>query len=119
MGTRKITITNGLNLTANVYATIDATSPNQKTKTYVPANTSLQLSAGVDLYGNGAVTLYTSNGQIQIAANTVVKSPTLSQSLYAPDVIRIVSVLDFNNNKIEFNNLKINLKKSLHLSLSK
>ena len=100
LGTRKITITNGFNLTANVYATIDATSPNQKTKTYVPANTSLQLSAGVDLYGNGAVTLYTSNGQIQIAANTVVKSPTLSQSLYAPDVIRIVSVLDFNNNRI-------------------
>jgi hypothetical protein len=100
LATRKITVTSGLNLTANIYATIDATAPNPKTKTYVPANTSLQLSAGVNLFGNGAVTLYTSNGQIQIAANTVVKSPTVSQSLYVPDVTRIVSVLDFNNNNI-------------------
>jgi hypothetical protein len=100
LATRKITVTSGLNLTANIYATIDATAPNPKTKTYVEANTSLQLSAGVNLFGNGAVTLYTSNGQIQIAANTVVKSPTVSQSLYVPDVIRIVSVLDFNNNNI-------------------
>ena len=100
LATRKITVTNGLNLTANVYATIDATAPNPKTKTYVDANTSLQLSAGVDLFGNGAVTLYSSNGQIQIAANTVVKSPTVSQSLYVSDVIDIVSVLDFNNTNI-------------------
>jgi hypothetical protein len=100
LATRKITVASGFNLTANIYATIDATAPNPKTKTYVDANTSLQLSAGVDLFGNGAVTLYTSNGQIQIAANTVVKSPIISQSLYVPDVIRIVSVLDFNNNNI-------------------
>jgi hypothetical protein len=98
--TRKITITNGLNLTANVYATIDATAPNPKTKTYTPANTSLQLSAGVNIFANGGVNLYASNGQIQIAANNIVRVPSVAQSLYTPDVIRIVSVLDFNNTYI-------------------
>lgn len=98
--TRKITVTNGLNLTANVYATIDATSPNEKTKTYVPANTDLQLTSGLDLFSNGAVNLFTTPGQLHVSANTVVKSPTVSQSLYVPDVIKIVSVLDFNNTNI-------------------
>jgi hypothetical protein len=100
IATRKITVTNGLNLTANVYATIDATSPNEKTKTYVPANTDLQLTSGLNLFSNGAVNLFTTPGQLHISANTVVKSPTVSQSLYVPDVIRIVSVLDFNNTNI-------------------
>jgi len=98
--TRKITITNGLNLTANVYATIDATAPNPKTKAYTPANTSLQLSAGVNIFANGGVNLYASNGQIQIAANNIVRVPSVAQSLYTPDVIRIVSILDFNNTYI-------------------
>jgi len=98
--TRKITITNGLNLTANVYATIDATAPNPKTKTYTPANTSLQLSAGVNIFANGGVNLYASNGQIQIAANNIVRVPSVAQSLYTSDVIRIVSILDFNNTYI-------------------
>ena len=98
--TRKITVTNGLNLTANVYATIDATSPNEKTKTYVPANTDLQLTSGLNLFSNGAVNLFTIPGQLHISANTVVKSPTVSQSLYVPDVIRVVSVLDFNATNI-------------------
>jgi len=98
--TRRITITNGLNLTANVYATIDATAPNPKTKTYVAANTSLQLSAGVNIFANGGVNLYASNGQIQIAANNIVRVPSVAQSLYVSDVCNIVSVLDFNNTYI-------------------
>jgi len=97
---KKITITNGSNLTANVYVTVDATAPNPKTKTYVPANTSLQLSAGDNIFSNGGVNLYSSNGQIQIAANNIVRVPSVAQSLYVPDVYSLVSVLDFNNNNI-------------------
>ena len=100
IATRRITVTNGLNLTANVYATIDSTSPNEKTKTYVQANTDLQLTSGLNLFSNGAVILFTVAGQLHVSANTVVKSPTVSQSLYVPDVIRIVSILDFNNTNI-------------------
>ena len=98
--TRKITVTNGNNLTANIYATIDVTAPNPKAKTYVAANTSLQIGGGTDIFANGGVNLFASNGQIHIAANTIIRTPDTPQFLHVPDVVGLVSVLDFNGKYI-------------------
>jgi len=95
-GTRKITVNGGGSMTANIIATIDVSNPTQKNKTYIAGNTTIQTSGGVDLFGNGAVTLYGSQGQIQIAANTIVKTPDTNQSLFTSDVVSLTSVLDFN-----------------------
>ena len=95
-GTHKITVTDGSAMVANVYVTLDSTNPNEKAKSYVQANTSLQLANGVDIFANGGIVLYSSNGTIHIAANNVVKSPTLIQSLYVADVTSIVSISDMN-----------------------
>jgi hypothetical protein len=97
---RKITITNANNMTANIIATIDVSNPTQKNKTYIAGNNTVQVIGGINLFGNGAITLYGSQGQIQIAANTIVKTPGTPQSLYTSDVINITSILDFNNNTI-------------------
>jgi hypothetical protein len=95
-GTRRITVNGGGNMTANIIATIDVSNPTQKNKTFVAGATSIQTSGGVDLFGNGAVTLYSSQGQIQIAANTIIKIPDTNQSLFTSDVTGLISVLDFN-----------------------
>jgi hypothetical protein len=97
---RKITITNANNMTANIIATIDVSNPTQKNKTYIAGNNTVQISGGIDLFANGAITLYGSQGQIQIAANTIVKTPDTPQSLYTSDVVNLISVLDFNGNAI-------------------
>jgi hypothetical protein len=97
---RKITITNANNMTANIIATIDVSNPTQKNKTYIAGNNTVQVSGGINLFGNGAITLYGSQGQIQIAANTIVKTPDTPQSLYTSDVVNLISVLDFNGNAI-------------------
>ena len=99
-GTRKITVTNGDNMVANITATIDASNPGSKNKTYVGANTTVQTSGGTSIFANNGVILYTANGQVHIMANTVVKTPGTVQSLFVPDVIELVSVLDFNNTLI-------------------
>jgi hypothetical protein len=97
---RKITITNANNMTANIIATIDVSNPTQKNKTYIAGNNTVQTSGGINLFGNGAITLYGSQGQIQIAANTIVKTPDTPQYLHTSDVVNLISVLDFNNNAI-------------------
>ena len=99
-GTRKITVTNGNNMVANITATIDASNPGSKGKTYVGANATVQTSGGTSIFANNGVLLYTANGQVHIMANTVYKTPGTVQSLFVPDVIELVSVLDFNNNQI-------------------
>jgi hypothetical protein len=100
IATRRITILNANNMTANIIATIDVSSPTQKNKTYIAGNNTVQVTGGIDLFGNGAITLYGSQGQIQIAANTIVKSPSTPQSIFTSDVVNITSVLDFNGNAI-------------------
>ena len=97
---RRITIVNANNMTANIIATIDVSNPTQKNKTYIAGNNTVQVSGGINLFGNGAITLYGSQGQIQIAANTVIKTPDTPQSLYTSDVVNLISVLDFNGNSI-------------------
>mgnify|MGYP003350097462 CR=1 FL=1 len=97
--TKKITITNANNMTANIVATIDYTlasgSP-AKTKTLVSANATVQTSGGENIFGNNTVLVYASQGQTTIANTFVVKTPDTAQSLYVSDVIEIVGVYDFN-----------------------
>jgi len=99
-GTRKITVTSGNNMVANITATIDSSNPGSKGKTYVAANATVQTSGGTSIFANNGVILYTANGQVHIMANTVYKTPGTVQSLFVPDVIELVSVLDFNNTLI-------------------
>ena len=97
--TRKLTITNANNMTANIIATIDFTlasgSP-AKTKTLVSANATVQTTGGEDIFANSAVLVYASQGQTTIANTFVVKTPDTAQSLYVSDVIEIVGVYDYN-----------------------
>jgi hypothetical protein len=99
-GTNKITVTNGGSMTANIIATIDVTSPTAKTKQLVAANSTVQTSGGTSIFANNGVITYTTQGQVHIMANTVVKTPDTVQSLFVPDVIALVQVLDFNGNQI-------------------
>jgi hypothetical protein len=99
-GTRKITVTSGNNMVANITATIDASNPGSKGKTYVSANATVQTSGGTSIFANNGVMLYTANGQTHIMANTVYKTPGTVQSLFASDVVELVSVLDYNGNQI-------------------
>jgi len=99
-GTKQITVTNGGSMAANVTAVINASNPSVKSKQYVGANPTVQTSGGTSIFANNGVILYASQGQTHIMANTVVKTPDTPQSLFVPDVIQIVSILDFNNSAI-------------------
>ena len=96
-GLRKITVTSGNNMTANIIATVDVSNPSPKTKTFVAANTTIQTSGGVDIFGNSALTIFASAGQTHISKGFVNKIPNNAQSLHVPDVIDIERILDFNN----------------------
>jgi len=97
--TRKLTITNANNMTANIIATIDFTlasgSP-AKTKTLVSANATVQTTGGENIFANSAVLVFASQGQTTIANTYVVKTPDTAQSLFVSDVIELVSVYDYN-----------------------
>jgi len=93
--TRQVTVENGNNMVANIIATIDATTPSYKTKTYVTGNTTIQTTGGIDVFSNGAVTLYASQGQVHIANTYTVKVPDSIQSLFAADVFDLVKIYDF------------------------
>lgn len=99
-GTRKLTIVNANNMTANIIATINSTNPNEKTKTYVTANTTIQTSGGVDVFSNGAVITFGTQGQTHIANTFVNKVPNIPQSLFVSDVKDLIAVLDFNGKNI-------------------
>ena len=98
--TKKLTIVNANNMTANIVATIDYTlasgSP-AKTKTLVPANATIQTSGGESINTNGVIVYANATtSQTTIQANNVVKTPGTLQSLYVSDVIELISVYDFN-----------------------
>jgi len=96
--TRKLTVADSQNMTANIIATIDFTlasgSP-AKTKNAVTANSTVQTTGGESINTNGVI-VYTSQGQTTIQANNVIKTPDDQQSLYVSDVYELVSVYDFN-----------------------
>jgi hypothetical protein len=99
--TRQLTITNSQNMVANIYATIDVTNPTYKQKTYVAANTTINTSAtSIDVFGNSAVILYPTLGQVHIANTYVVKTPNEVQNLFSSDLINLVQVLDFEGQTI-------------------
>ena len=98
--TRKLTVVDGGNMTADIIATIDVSNPTRKSKVYVSANTTIQTSGGVDVFSNAAVITYGTQGQTHIAAAYVNKIPSLSQSLFVSDVNNIVSILDFEGSAI-------------------
>lgn len=102
--TRKITVTSGNNMIANITSTIDASNPGSKSKTYVLANSTIQTTGGTSIFANNSTVLYASNGQVQIMANTVIKIPNIAQSLYVADVVSLDSVLDFNGLQISVAN---------------
>ena len=98
--TKKLTIVDANNMTANIVATIDYTlasgSP-AKTKTLVPANATIQTSGGESINTNGVIVYANATtSQTTIQANNVVKTPGTAQSLYVSDVTELISVYDFN-----------------------
>ena len=102
--TKKLTIVNANNMTANIIATINYTlasgSP-AKTKTLVPANATIQTSGGESINTNGVIVYANATtSQTTIEANNVVKTPGTEQSLYVSDVIELISVYDFNNTAV-------------------
>ena len=100
-GTKTITVTNGTGMTANIIATLDVSSlASAKTKTLVSANSTVQTSGGTSIFANNGVVTYTSQGQVHIMANTVYKTPGSVQSLFVPDVVSLIQVLDFKGNQI-------------------
>lgn len=104
-GASTITINAGLDMTANIIATIDvSTGATPKTKTYVTGASTIQESGGLDLHSNGSVQLFGSQGQFHISANSVIKSYNTPQNLYTSDVFKINKVYDFNGNDISIAN---------------
>ena len=98
----------GSSFKANVIATIDVSTSSQKNKTLVSAAQNVATSTGTtinDVFGNGAVVLFSTIGQAHISANTVVKTPGTPQQLFVSDVVRINSIFDFGNTTITTANL--------------
>ena len=98
--TRKLTIVNANNMTANIIATINFTlasgSP-AKTKTLVPANATIQTSGGESINTNGVIVYANATtSQTTIQSNNIIKTSGTAQSLYVSDVIELISVYDFN-----------------------
>ena len=100
-GTRKITISDAQNMTANIIATIDYTTSGaiEKSKTVVAANSTVQTTGGESINSNGVI-VYSSQGQTTIEANNVIKTTGTAQSLYVSDVIELVSVYDFDGSAV-------------------
>lgn len=92
----RITVVNGNNMIANIVSTIDVSTTSRKNKTYVPANTTIQITNGVDVFSNSAVISYGSNGQCHILSDFVNKTSDVSQSLFVSDVTDVIQILDFN-----------------------
>ena len=86
----QLTVTNTNGMTANIIATINVTGANRKLKTYKSTNTDIQIfgiaPGGINLFANNSTYLFPHQGQIQIAANTIVKTPDTPQSLFTSDV---------------------------------
>ena len=102
--TKKITVTGGLNMVANIIATIDVTNPNEKTKTYIAANTQFQ-TVREDIFGNGAAYVAASQGQTQLVSGLIPRTPGTPMSLYVSDVVSLNAVFNLNGNSLTAANL--------------
>jgi len=102
--TANITIAGGGNSTIAVVAIVNVTNGGRKTKTKVLANTTtLPTSSGQLAYDQSGVVVpgvnvYSSVGQVDFANNSVLpKTPDTDLSLYIPDVISLVKVVQSAN----------------------
>ena len=93
-----ITVAGAADMLANVIVVIDSSNPSAKVKTYRTPNTIVQNGTTgdfINVFGNSAVNIYTTNCQTQIANTYVIKTPGVQQSLFVSDVVSLNTVLDF------------------------
>jgi hypothetical protein len=105
---RTITVTDGANMTANVYAVVNASNPTSKTKTFIKANTQLVDPAwglGLGTYisvfgsavsGNTNANIAPNDGQTIINQSIIERRPGQPQWLYVTDVHSINAIFDLN-----------------------
>lgn len=101
---RTITVSGGVTgMTANIYATINASNPTSKTKRFIKANTILVDPAGAGVRvnsiftsGNDNVYVAADDGQTIIRDSILEKRTGRPQSLYVADVHSINAIFDFN-----------------------
>lgn len=104
--TRKIVVTGGASMVANIVSTINITLPTRKQKSLVVANTQIVATTdGVDVFSNSAVRIYGTQGQTVIAGSYINKVPNIPQSLFVSDVIELVKVYDFQGKTANTQNL--------------
>ena len=104
---RTITVDNGGNMVANIYATINASNPTSKSKTYIKANTILVAASGGaanDVFGNGSVYVASLDGQTQITEAFLTRRPGIPQTLFVSDVHSINAIFDFNGSAVNTTN---------------
>jgi hypothetical protein len=96
-----VSVLNANNMTADIVATVAVSSSTQKNKTLVTPSATVQTTGGQTILSGGVI-VYANNtsGQTTIQSNNVVKIPGNEQSLYVADVVRLVSVFDFNGNAV-------------------
>lgn len=102
--TNRITVTSGNNMVANIVATIDVSTISQKTKTFVEANTTVQTSGGVDVFGDSSVISYDTTGQCHISSEYITRTANENQSLFVSDVVEVTQILDFTGNNVTVSN---------------
>ena len=105
---RTITVTDGTNMTANVYAVVNASNPTSKTKTFIKANTrlvdpawGLGLGTYISVFGSAVSGNINANiapfdGQTIINQSIVERRPGQPQWLYVTDVHSINAIFDLN-----------------------
>lgn len=101
---RTVTVSGGVTgMTANVYATINASDPTSKTKTFIKANTILVDPAGGgtnNIFGNASVYISSLDGQTIISDTFLQKRVGIPQYLFAADVHSINAIFDFNGSAV-------------------
>jgi hypothetical protein len=114
---RTITVDNGGNMTANIYAVVSASNPGSKTKTFVKANTKLVGDGAactspsvISVFGTGGgsgnTTVYIApnDGQTIIGESFVQRRAGVPQYLFVTDVYSINAVFDFNGTTVNKTN---------------
>lgn len=111
---RTITVTDGANMTANIYAVVNASNPTSKTKRFILANTTLvDPTSGnppISVFGPGggsgntSVYIAPNDGQTIIAESFIQKRPGALLHLYVTDIHSINAIFDFNGTTINTTN---------------
>lgn len=106
VNSRTITVAQAVTgMTANVFATINASNPTSKTKTFIKANTILVDPAGGganNIFGSPNNSVYVSSldGQTVISESFLVKREGVPQSLFVSDVYAINAIFDFSGQTV-------------------